>query len=372
MADLKKVAQDILDLADVKIGGRREWDIQVKDDRFYSRVLSQGSLGLGESYMEGWWECKRLDKLMDKVLRAQLDSKVVNKLQLVSGVVKAKVMNLQKKSRAFKIGEHHYDIGNDLYTLMLDKRMAYTCGYWKKAKNLNQAQDAKLKLVCDKIGLKKGMKVLDIGCGWGSFAKFAAEKYKVKVVGITVSKEQALLAREKCKGLPVEIRLQDYRDVDEKFDRIVSLGMIEHVGHKNYKTYMKVAEKCLRPEGLFLLHTIGGLKSVKSCDPWITKYIFPNSMLPSVKQIADAAEGLFIVEDLHNFGPDYDKTLMAWFKNFDKGWNKIKNNYTEQFYRMWKYYLLVCAGSFRARKNQLWQIVLAKEDVKEGYKHRTH
>jgi cyclopropane-fatty-acyl-phospholipid synthase len=253
---------------------------------------------------------------------------------------------------------------------MLDKRMVYTCGYWKDAKTLDEAQEAKLDLTCKKLNLKPGMKVLDIGCGWGSFAKYAAEKYKVKVVGITVSKEQAVLAKALCKGLPIEIRLQDYRDLNEKFDRIVSLGMFEHVGYKNYKTYMKVVHRCLKDDGLFLLHTIGGNKSVKSTDPWIDKYIFPNSMLPSIKQMGDAIEDYFVMEDWHNFSADYDKTLMAWYNNFENSWNKLKDDYDERFHRMWRYYLLACAGTFRARKSQLWQIVLSKDGIKEGYRFR--
>ncbi len=368
MSDVKAKAQEILDLADVKINGDRDWDIQVKNPGFYSRVLAGGSLALGESYMDGWWECKKLDEFFYTVLKVKLNEYVKISFGMVWNLLKAKVINLQSKSRAFEVGEKHYDAGNDLYKAMLDKRMVYTCGYWAKARDLDQAQEAKLDLVCRKIGLKKGQRVLDIGCGWGSFAKFAAEKYGVKVVGITVSKEQVKLGRELCKGLPVEIRLQDYRDVNEKFDHIISLGMFEHVGYKNYREYMKVVRRCLKDGGLFLLQTIGGDTSARVVDPWIGKYIFPNGLLPSPSQISRAIEGFFVLEDWHGFGGDYDKTLMAWNKNFRKGWNKIKENYSERFYRMWNYYLLGCAGSFRARSNQLWQIVLSKNGVEGGYK----
>ena len=214
---------------------------------------------------------------------------------------------------------------------------------------------------------KKGMKVLDIGCGWGSFAKYAAKKYGARVVGISVSKEQVKLARELCKGLPVGIKFQDYRDVDEKFDAIISLGMFEHVGSKNYREYMKKVYNCLEEKGLFLLHTIGINESTNLTDPWIDKYIFPNSKLPSVKQIGNAIDGLFVLEDWHSFGTDYDKTLIAWHSNFNKNWKNLKKDYNEKFKRMWNYYLLSCAGGFRARKNQLWQIVFSKKGIKRGY-----
>jgi cyclopropane-fatty-acyl-phospholipid synthase len=221
--------------------------------------------------------------------------------------------------------------------------------------------------VCKKINLQPGQRVLDIGCGWGSFAQYAAEEYGAEVVGITVSKEQVELGRERCKGLPVEIRLQDYREINEPFDHIISLGMIEHVGSKNYRTYMQTAHRCLKDNGIFLLHTIGSNRSVRTTDPWIEKYIFPNSQLPSIRQLALAAEGLFVMEDWQNFGVHYDKTLMAWYQNFDTGWDELKSTYSERFYRMWTYYLLSCAGSFRARKNQLWQIVFSKQGIPGGF-----
>jgi cyclopropane-fatty-acyl-phospholipid synthase len=162
--------------------------------------------------------------------------------------------------------------------------------------------------------------------------------------------------------------LQDYRQIDETFDRVVSIGMFEHVGVKNYPTFMRVAKRCLAPDGLFLLHTIAGKYSVAKTDPWIQRYIFPNSVLPSARQITASAEDLFVLEDWHSFGSDYDKTLMSWYHNFEAGWEALKSRYGDRFYRMWKYYLLACAGSFRARDNQLWQIVFSPNGVPGGYR----
>ena len=375
MASARAFVEDLLRKADVRIGGDRPQDITVHDERLFDRVIRHGTLGLGEAYMDGWWDANELDTFIETVLRARLDKAFELNFASVIAIAKAFILNMQSSARARKVGEVHYDLGNDLYEAMLDKRMVYTCGYWKDARTLDEAQEAKLDLACRKIGLKKGDRVLDIGCGWGSFAKYAAERYGAEVVGVTISKEQAALARERCKGLPampdgrprVEIRVQDYRDVNETFDHIVSLGMFEHVGTKNYRTYFEVARRCLKDGGLFLLHTIGDNVSRLTSDPWINTYIFPGGVIPSVAQIGKASEGLFVMEDWHNFGPYYDTTLMAWFKNFDAAWPKLRETYGDRFYRMWKYYLLTCAGAFRARETHLWQIVLSPNGVPGGY-----
>ncbi len=367
----KNFVESLLSVADVKINGNRSWDLTVHDERFYARVVRKWNLGLGESYVDGWWDSESIDEFIAHIFRASLKEKISLNFNTLLSYLGAVVSNRGSRSRAFKIGEHHYNIGNDLFSAMLDKRLVYTCGYWKNAQNLDQAQENKLDLVCQKLGLKAGQYVLDIGCGWGSFAKFAAEKYGAKVLGITVSKEQVELGKKMCEGLPVEIRLQDYRDVTGQFDHIVSLGMFEHVCSPNYRVYMEVAHRCLKENGLFLLHTIGSNYTDKNIVPWINKYIFPNSMLPSIEQIGKSIEHLFVMEDWHNFGADYDKTLMAWFQNFDRAWPELKNKngkiYDERFYRMWKYYLLSCAGAFRAREVNLWQIVLSKKGVLGGY-----
>lgn len=367
METYKRKIESLLKSADIRINGSRPWDIQVLDERLYNRIIRHGSLGLGEAYMDGWWEVDALDRFFYRILSADLEKNYAITPRAVLEYLSAVLANLQNPARVHRNVQHHYDIGNDLYKAMLDERMVYTCAYWDDARNLDEAQEAKLEMVCRKLGLQQGQRVLDIGCGWGSFAKYAAENYGVSVVGITISKEQVELGSRLCKGLSVEIRLQDYRDVNEKFDHIVSLGMIEHVGYKNYKTYMETVSRALADNGVFLLQTIGGNTSVRTTDPWIGKYIFPNSMLPSIKQIAQAIEGRFVMEDWHNFGTHYDKTLMAWFQNFDSRWDSLKSNYSDRFYRMWKYYLLVCAATFRSRKNQLWQIALSKNGLKDGF-----
>ncbi|BAU15762.1 cyclopropane-fatty-acyl-phospholipid synthase (plasmid) [Leptolyngbya sp. NIES-3755] len=359
--------QDTLALADIEINGDRPWDLQVHNTDLYQRVLRQGSLGLGESYMQGWWDCPKLDEFFAKVLRANLYDQIKDDLATVLETAKAKLWNMQSLNRSFHIGESHYDLGNELYQLMLDSRLTYSCGYWKTAQNLDQAQEAKLDLICRKLQLEKGMTLLDIGCGWGSLMKYAAEKYEVSCVGLTVSQEQIKLGEELCEGLPVKFVLQDYRQFDGQFDRVASVGMVEHVGHKNHRVFMDKVNRCLKDDGLFLLHTIGNNHTDFCVDRWIDKYIFPNGLLPSAAQISGSAEKLFVIEDWHDFGQYYDPTLMAWWQNFDGNWGKLASKYGDQFYRMWKYYLLMSAGAFRARHIQVWQIVFSKNGILGGY-----
>lgn len=276
-------------------------------------------------------------------------------------------MNRQSLKRSSQVGKHHYDLGNDLFTNMLDASMSYSCGYWQNAENLDQAQAAKLDMICRKLCLAPKMRLLDIGCGWGGLIEYATRNYGVEAVGVTISREQAKLAKERCSGLPIEIRLQDYRNVNETFDAIVSVGMFEHVGYKNYPTFMETVHRCLKDNGLFLLHTIASNTTTHSCDPWFDKYIFPNGMLPSAKQMTEATEKYFVLEDWHNFGAHYDKTLMAWYENFRNTWPELQDTYDDRFFRMWKYYLLSLAGGFRARHIQLWQIVFSPYGHEKGY-----
>ena len=363
----RRKIEAILSAADIRINGGRPWDVVVHNPQLYGRVLAQGTLGVGESYIDGWWDCPALDQLMYRIFDANLKSRF-NPWHVVADVLWAKVKNLQSPSRAFQVGRHHYDLGNDLYEAMLDRRMIYSCAYWSGAATLDQAQKKKLDLIANKLMLSDGMRVLDIGCGWGGAARYFAEHYGVQVVGITISEEQLALGRRRCSGWPVELRLQDYRDLDESFDRIYSIGMFEHVGRKNYRTYMQTVRRCLSDDGLFLLHTIGANLTAPNADPWMARYIFPNGSLPTNIEICRAAEGVLTMEDWHNFGPDYDRTLMAWYENFEAAWPSLKVRYDERFRRVWHYYLLSCAGSFRARGNQLWQVVFSTGGRKASYR----
>ena len=352
--------------ADVRPGGDRPWDPQIRHPRWAQRVLAEGSLGLGESYMDGDWDVASLDGFLFRALAARLDERVRGARDMLDALL-ARLTNRQTRHRSGEVGRRHYDLGNDLYRAMLGRRLVYSCAYWPNAADLDQAQEHKLDLVCRKLRLQPGMRVLDIGCGWGEALKFAAERYGVQGVGITISHEQATYASALCEGLPVEIRLQDYRDLDEPFDAAFSLGMFEHVGVHNYRAYFEVASRVLPLDGVFLLHTIGRNRSVHGTDPWIARYIFPNSMLPSAAQITRASEGLFVLEDWHVFGADYDRTLQAWRDNIEQAWDRLDARYDERFRRMWRYYLAASMASFRCRRSQLWQLVLSPRGVPGGY-----
>lgn len=368
--DPPPVIETLFSDTNVTINGSQPWDIRIHDDRVYRMVLTNGSLGFGDAYVEGLWDAEQLDETFHRLLSSDIDAKMRGwaRVKLIMEALRHRLFNLQSSERAFEVGQRHYDIGNDVFEAMLDPTMSYSCGYWAQAQTLEEAQLAKLDMVCRKLQLKPGERLLEIGCGWGGLAKHAATHYGVSVVGITVSREQKKLAEQRCAGLPVEIHLMDYRDLTGQFDKVVSVGMFEHVGPKNYPVYFQTAHDLMTDEGLFLLHTIGNYTTSTHTDAWIDNYIFPNGKVPSAKELTIAIEDRFLIEDWHNFGQDYDKTLMAWWHNFHQAWPQLEQRYGQRFYRMWRYYLMCCAGYFRARQGQLWQLVLSKRTRRGVYR----
>ena len=364
----KDKIREILAIADIELNGPDPWDLQVRDERFYQRALSHGEMGLGESYMDGWWDVPQLDEFFSKAQKAELHEKLKT-FSFVWLAAKGRFFNRQGRSASRKVAREHYDLGNDLYRAMLDKNMQYTCAYWKDANTLDEAQENKLHLICRKLYLQPGMTVLELGCGFGGLTRLMAREYGCEVVSYNISREQMSFAREFCAGLPVRLEEKDYREAahEPQFDRVVAVGLCEHIGHKNHRSFLELARAKLRDGGLFLLHTIGNSKTRTSTNPWTDKYIFSGSVIPSMPQLVAAMEGVFVMEDWHNFGPDYDRTLLAWWKNFDSRYCTLdKQRYDQRFYRMWKLYLLMSAGAFRARRLHLWQIVLSKGDI-DGY-----
>ena len=366
----------IFDESEIEINGPNRCDIQIRDPRFYNRLMSDGSLGLGESYMDAWWDVEDLEEFLYRILLWR--HKHFNSPQLrwarIWFDVKRFLFNLQTPLRAKRVIDVHYDLPADLYQDMLGETMAYSCAYWKDANSLDQAQRNKLDLICRKLELRPSDRVLDLGCGFGSFSRYAAENYGCSVVAVTLSNSQAGYAREFCKNLPVEIYVTDYRNVAEysggkNFDKVASIAMFEAIGRKNFRSHMEIINQVLPETGIWLLHTIGD--NICSSDPWLEKYIFPNGELPTVGQISDSIRALFDLEDFHNFGLDYQRTLAAWEVNFRKKWEVIQDRnvklFTERFFRMWIYYLKSCQAAFRSRNMLLWQLVMSKGYFSQGY-----
>jgi cyclopropane-fatty-acyl-phospholipid synthase len=365
--DFKSELAPLLERAGIIVDGPNPWDIQVHDQRFWGRLLAEGTLGLGESYMDGWWDADDLAEFFSRVLHSGAPDKLKLTPKLLWQYLQARLFNMQDIAKSQRVAEMHYS-ETDAYRASLDARMTGSCGYWPEGvTNVDQAQEAKLDMVCRKIGLKPGQTVWDIGCGWGAFMGFAAEKYEANCVGVTVSPDQAAYGRERYKHLPVEFQVKDYRLFEGKADHVVSMGMFEHVGHKNYRTYFEKARSVIKDDGLFMMHTVGAQITTETIEAWLEKYIFPGGVIPSIAQIGKAIDGLFTVIDLHNIGPHYDRTLLAWYANFERNWKKDRTPDEERFYRMWKYYLLCCAGGFRARVLQVWQFVLSTSGVPDGY-----
>ena len=374
MPNAKSTGLKLLDSAGITVGGDAPHDIRINDDRLWPRILRDRELGLGESYMDGWWDANQLDEFLSVVQTADLRSMVKPSPQMLVLGLKAALMNQQSKAGARRNAQAHYNIGNDLYERMLDKRMIYSCAYWRDipqdsassdsassdlssdSTGLDRAQEAKLDLICRKLGLEPGMNLLDIGCGWGGFVQHAAQHYGVHATGVSPAEEQIVMARERCRDLPVEIVRGDYRDLEGSYDRITSIGMMEHVGPKNLPTFFDKCRELLDPDGMMLHHTIGSNDWRNTGDPWFDRYIFPGGVLPSLGEIAKAAQSRWSIEDVHNFGPYYDRTLLSWHANISARWQEIPH-YDERFRRMWDYYLLSSAAGFRVRAIQLWQIV---------------
>jgi cyclopropane-fatty-acyl-phospholipid synthase len=356
----KEAVRALLSEADILIDGPRPWDIRVLNEDLYERVIAGGSLAAGDAFVEGWWDSPRLDQFFHHIFLSDLNVRLKNSWRMRFDLLLARLGNRQTLSRSKEVADLHYNLGNDVFRTMLGKRMAYTCAYWNGANGLDEAEEAKLELVCRKLELRPGMTVLEYGCGWGAFARYAAERHGAAVLGVNIAEEQVKLGRELCRGLPVELLVKDYRQVEGRFDRVISMGIMEHIGPKNYRTYMENAARCLKDDGIAFVHTIVSNESAFVCDPWFDRRIFPNGVTPSLRQLTEAAEGLFVVEDAHNIGPQYDPTLLAWHENLLNGWQSLKEKYGERFYRTMKYYLLSSAGAFRSRRSQVFQLVLTK------------
>lgn len=367
--------------AGITINGTNPWDLIVKDDRFYARTAIGGSLGLGDSYAEGLITCEDIGALQQRWIAADTHPPGPRwPRNPAEAWIRLKMLmsNQQNIERSRDVGKFHYDIGNDLYRRMLGPTMAYSCGYWAGIKYatdalaLDQAQRNKYQIICEKLNLRWGMRVLEIGCGSGGFAAYAAREYGVDIVGVSISKEQIAYAQQAypdlCASGQINLQLMDYRGMydtfGQQFDAAVSIGMFEHVGPANYAVYMKAVRDCLKPHAPFLLHTIVGNGNP---DPFMWYRIFRGGVLPLEAQMAKAAKPYFAIEHVENFGYDYYLTLKAWWNNFVAAWPELEHTYDRRFYRMWEFYLKACAALFEARRIHLQHWLLVPGGTKHGY-----
>lgn len=326
-------------------------------------LMTSTSLALGEAYMDGSLEIEgdlyqALDHFLGQMGKFSTNESMLKKLMFTS---------TEKKNQKKEV-QSHYDIGNDFYKLWLDETMSYSCGYFRHEDDtLYQAQVNKVDYILEKLHLEEGMTLLDIGCGWGFLLIEAAKKYKIRGVGITLSEEQyrEFQNRIEKEGLEesLKVELMDYRDIPKsgmQFDRVVSVGMVEHVGRNNYQLFMDCAQKVLKPGGLFLLHFISGLKEHPG-DPWVKKYIFPGGTVPSLREMLScAAEENFHTLDVEDLRLHYNRTLLCWEHNFREHIDEVREHFDERFIRMWELYLCSCAATFHNGIIDLHQILMSK------------
>jgi cyclopropane-fatty-acyl-phospholipid synthase len=362
----------LLASADIHLNGNRAWDIQIHHPQLLKRLLSQGGLGLGESYMDGWWECQAIDLMLERAMRARLHERLQTPRAWWEGL-KGSLRPRDGANPSRVVGRMHYEVANPVFQAMFDPYMTHSCAYWVDgAQTLEEAQLAKLDMICRKLQLKPGMRVLDIGCGWGSFMRYAAEHYGVTVLGLTSSAAQVQLGQELSRSLPVQFELTDYRhfnpDSKSRFDRVVSIGMFEQLGQSNFSAFFQTAKRCLKDDGWMLLQTQGKTQHTGLLDDWDEKYIHPQGYMPRLDEVTQASEAHFVVEDVHNFGADHDRTVQHWHQRFEMAWPQLRLSNDERFYRLWRFHLLSSAASFRTRQKQMWQLVLSPKGMHKVYR----
>jgi len=344
------------------------WGLKIDDASVRRGIARGGIVALGEAYERSEWDCDDLESFMYRVFTsAPPRLSRAAWARLILAALDQRLFNRQRGRGAFDIGMKHYDLGNALFSSMLDESMSYTSGYWARAQTLAEAQEAKLDLICKKLNLQRGQRVLDIGCGWGNFAQFAATRYGARVTGVTVSKEQAALAREHCQGLPVDIRMQDYRAVEGTFDHVVSIEMIEAVGRKNIPAFYKTVDRVLADGGRSVIQAISGDTLSRTSDRgldqyilWLLRYIFPDGYLPKARELIPSRGTNLQVDGWQRLTDDYPQTLRAWARRFNDNWDRLKDSYDEAFRRRWNFYLFGCAAAFRAGLVNVSQVVYRK------------
>lgn len=345
--------------ANIEPNGASPWDPQIKDERFYRTVLLRGSVGLGDAYLNGWWECADISGFILRIIKSGIHLRVP-RVDIFLRRLRFGLIDAQNRIRSKRVAELHYDEDPYIFEVMLGSTNSYTCARWKGVITLDAAQQQKMDLLCKKAGLSSGMTVLDIGSGWGGFLAYAAERYQVRGIGLTISKTQLDYARKRYGNLPVEFRLQDYRDFVGGVDAVVSICVIEHVGSDHYREYFqKVRETLTREDGFFAMQCILACDTQARMDPWTEKHIFPNGILPTLERIENAVEGILHIVDREFFRDDYVRTFSAWYENLVRNKNAIIARCGVRYFRKYEYYLCLYIAGFGSGRIDVGQFVLS-------------
>jgi cyclopropane-fatty-acyl-phospholipid synthase len=359
-----KLTARLLERCGLAINGPAARDPQIHDERVYARLLKNGSVGAGEAFMDGWWDARDLSGCLEAVLRADLDAQFRGALfREKFRELRFQWLNRQTRELSRRVARDHYDLPFEFWRRMLGKTMQYSCAYWERgARDLDEAQVAKMELICRKLQLEEGLSVLETACGWGSLAHHMAAHHGVRVKAFTLSEQQYRYAVAHYSHPRVEFFCADYRDFaarhqGEKFDRIASIGLVEHVGRRNLDVFFRMIQRFMKPEGWALVHGMGK-QTPEATDPWITRYIFPGGEIPRLSHLVDSISRCALnVEDLHNLGLSYIPTLRAWLQSLSEPAGEGAPQ--GRALRMWVYFLSLSIAAFEARKLQLYHFILS-------------
>jgi cyclopropane-fatty-acyl-phospholipid synthase len=361
--------------ADIEVGRSPSAEIIVHDDSFYRDVLTTGSLGLGDSYIDGKWDCEKIDELIYKILTLGIHQKLAP-VYNIAGEIKRRALNLQSRERAKQVIEEHYDLPSEFYASFLDPYFQYTCARFEGTADLDKAQEIKMGNICKKLGLKAGDKVMDIGGGWGGLAHFMASNCGVEPTVVTLSKTQAEHIK-RTRGDEIKVQLCDYRDIPDelngRFDAVTAVGILEHIGHQNYADFMGAVDRVLKPSGKLLIHTLYTPQSRPVSNAWLHKHIFPNGELAPREMIeenlssdfepADGPNGEKSTEEpaFEDITPNYFPTLHTWKDRLTESQKAGKINLSEREFRKWIYYFMSCAGAIKAGHMRVGQFLYGKK-----------
>ena len=372
----EKFVRDLFSQVEIEVNGSNPWDPQVHNPAAYNMMVSRGSVGLGETYMHGYWDCEQLDQFFARVTSVDLRKLIPVNFPTVSLAVGAYLKNRQLPKAAWEVGRMHYDLPDEVWEATLDSAMTGSCAYYRNPTDtLEEAQLNKCRMTLDKVGLKSGHSLLDIGVGWAAFSGLAAQEYGAHPIGITVSEGQKAYIHKRY-GEAIDVRVNPWQETElrEPVDCIVSAEMFEHVGSDNYRSFFEFCRRSIKEDGLMNLHTIVRHTPSKHIDPWMDKYIYPGGCIPTLGQITTAVHGLFHVVDVHDIGGHYPATLRAWMDNFRRNWDSVKSLGSarlgmdpEVFCRMWLYHYMASAGGFMSSRISVHQIVLSPNGVPGRY-----